>query len=147
MKRQKPGPKPVSPELRFWSKVDKTESCWVWVAGKRRGYGHFFLNGNSISAHRFSYELLVSKIPEGLQLDHLCKNRSCVNPDHLEPVTLQENLRRGDGNVKATQKAAQLRKNKTHCSRNHPYDTINTYNRPDGGRDCRACRRLRKSVT
>ena len=141
----KSGPRPIDPEVRFWGKVDKTQDCWIWTAGTRRGYGHFWSSGKDISAHRFSYELLVGKIPDGLQLDHLCRNRVCVNPDHLEPVTLQENLRRGNGNKKATKAAAQKRRMQTECKRNHPYNEENTYKRPDGGRDCRECMRLRKT--
>lgn len=87
---------------RFWEKVDASGDCWVWVgARKDNGYGHIFLekreDGSSKTglAHRVSWELLVGEIPEGLDLDHLCRNRACVKPDHLEPVTRSINLRRG----------------------------------------------------
>lgn len=85
-----------SVEDRFWPKVDKTSSpkgCWLWTAGRcQKGYGTF-RNGKMQKAHRYSYELLVGPIPPELPfLDHMCYNTSCVNPDHLRPVTNQQNL-------------------------------------------------------
>ena len=83
---------------RFWPKVEFTGFCWNWTAGtSAKGYGCFRLGGHDgkrTSAHRVAYELLVGPIPDGLELDHLCRNRRCVNPDHLEPVTGDENKRR-----------------------------------------------------
>lgn len=86
-----------TPEDRFWAKVDKCrDGCWVWTAkGTPAGYGQFRVDGVDVYAHRFSYELHVGPIPDGLQIDHLCRVTSCVNPAHLEPVTGAENLRRG----------------------------------------------------
>ena len=84
-------PAPIS--ARFWAKVDKTETCWLWTGGQSAGYGRFGFKGRpNLGAHRFAYELLVGPIPPGLDLDHLCRVRNCVNPDHLEPVTRRENL-------------------------------------------------------
>lgn len=131
-------------EQRFWPKVNKNgsapehrpdlEACWEWMAFRQPdGYGQLGRGGKRggfVLAHRFAYELLVGPIPEGLQIDHLCRNRSCVNPAHLEPVTLVENLRRGE------------RAQQTHCKRGHPFDDANTYRSPNGHRHCRACRRL-----
>lgn len=74
----------------FWVKVQKSETCWTWVGGGCRGYGQF----RNVRAHRWAYEHLVGQIPEGMVLDHLCGHRDCVNPSHLEPVTVAENNRR-----------------------------------------------------
>jgi hypothetical protein len=82
---------------RFWSKVLISDGCWVWTGTTDKdGYGVLGVDGRFVRAHRFAYELLVGPIPEGLELDHLCFNRPCVNPGDLEPVTTQENLRRRD---------------------------------------------------
>lgn len=85
-------------EERFWSKVEKSSGCWAWTGHKNRnGYGWTLgPKGKGESAHRIAYELLVGPIPEGLQIDHLCRNRACVNPDHLEPVTQRVNWQRGN---------------------------------------------------
>lgn len=83
-------------EIRFWNKVNKTDACWNWTGAKfYRGYGCFRLNGQSVLAHRVAYELVHGPTPMGLVIDHLCRNTLCVNPDHLEPVTNAENVRRG----------------------------------------------------
>lgn len=87
----------VPPESRFWSKVDKTATCWNWTGARDpNGYGRFGIRGRRLAlAHRFAYELVNGTVPGALFLDHLCRNPSCVNPDHLEPVTHRENVMRG----------------------------------------------------
>ena len=87
----------VPPQRRFWRFVEKTEACWLWRgATNGHGYGRFALDGcaKKVSAHRYAYELARGPIPPGRVLDHVCGVRLCVNPDHLEPVTQRENLRR-----------------------------------------------------
>ena len=84
-------------EVRFWAKVTKTDRCWLWTgATTPKGYGQFSARASRHTyAHRYAYELLVGGIPDGLTIDHLCKTRNCVRPDHMEVVTRGENTRRG----------------------------------------------------
>jgi len=85
-----------TPEERFWSKVDKSEGCWEWTStkltGERGGYGRFWFDGAQRLSHRFSYELVVGPIPDGMSIDHACHNRGCVRPDHLRPATHKQNV-------------------------------------------------------
>lgn len=126
-----------STDERFWAKVNRpagTEGCWRWTGMlDGSGYGRFIIKKPKVvPAHRYAYELLVGQIPAGLQLDHLCRNRACVNPAHLEPVTNQENTLRG------------LRgRMVTSCAHGHEYTETNTIHRPNGRRGCRECSRLR----
>lgn len=88
----------LTADERFWRWVERGEGCWLWLASTdTKGYGLFGAEGKLSKAHRYAYELLVGPIPEGLVLDHLCRVRHCVNPDHLEPVTTYENILRGEG--------------------------------------------------
>ena len=123
---------------RFDEKVLPTPSgCWEWAGWhNHKGYGMFWFEGRDQPAHRVSYTLSVGEIPAGLDLDHLCRNRGCVNPAHLEPVTRGENLLRGD--TFNARNAA-----KTECPKGHPYDDKNTYTTRKGGRSCRTCHRER----
>lgn len=119
---------------RLWSKVDKTGACWVWqgsVFGK--GYGVFTFEGRRYIVHRLSYELVNGPIPDGLVIDHLCRNQLCVRPDHLEAVTHRVNILRGIG---YTAVAAR----KTHCKRGHEFTPENTV-KSTNGRWCRECKR------
>ncbi|MEU3160041.1 HNH endonuclease signature motif containing protein [Streptomyces griseoincarnatus] len=129
---------PQLPE-RFWNKVTEAQGgCWLWSAETDRdGYGRFKVNGVKQAAHHVAYQLLVGPIPSGLQLDHLCRVRNCVQPAHLEPVTNRVNALRGRGPtaVNAT---------KTHCPQGHPYSPENTRERPCVRRMCRTCDRARK---
>lgn len=85
-----------TPAERFWAKVAKSDGCWQWMAARTpKGYGQFAPHRRHVYAHRYVYELVVGPIPEGLTIDHLCRNRGCVRPDHLEVVTRGENTRRG----------------------------------------------------
>jgi hypothetical protein len=118
---------------RFAAKVEFDGECWLWLASKDRcGYGQIFWGGRPHKAHRVAYALLVGPVPQGLELDHLCRNRHCVRPSHMEAVTHRENLKRGLRGVMTT-----------HCPAGHPYDTANTHIQVSGGRRCRACDRNR----
>lgn len=126
----------VSEEERFWSKVELDEECWIWTAYTcRQGYGRFH-SGSSTLAHRFAYELLIGSIPEGMQLDHLCRNSSCVNPGHLEPVTNAENVRRGlSGDLRVLRKYCM--KGLHEMTPDNLYTKISAKGRP--WRTCKAC--------
>ena len=127
----KMGPKPIPPEERFWPKVQKGESCWLWTGClKPNGYASFRYPGGQM-AHRFAYELAKGPIPSGLHIDHLCRTRACVNADHLEAVTCRTNILRG-------RSFAAVHGAKTHCIRGHPFDVVNTYRVP-AGRQCKRC--------
>lgn len=118
---------------RFWEKVNISQAteCWEFT-GAVDNYGRFWWNGHTGEAHRFAWVIANGDIPKGLHIDHLCRNRRCVNPKHLEPVTLGTNVLRGDG-------ITAHNKRKTHCLRGHPLSGHNLYTSNDGNRHCRAC--------
>lgn len=126
---------------RFLAKVRYLPcgGCWEWQAMRQDGYGRFTVKRRVVKAHRWSYEHFIGPIPDGKPLDHLCRNRACVNPLHLEPVTPQENSRRSPLVGRALMAHAAVRASATHCVNGHPYDEDNVY-RPDGYRHCRRCR-------
>ena len=131
---------------RFWRKVHKTEKCWLWTAGKNQ-YGYGLLgakikNVDTTSAHRIAYILTVGEIPKGLVIDHLCRVRHCVNPEHLEVVTQAENIKRG--NTGLARSLQQL--SKPHCTRGHELTKENTWRvkptqKKNSSRRCKICRK------
>jgi hypothetical protein len=122
---------------RFEAKVEKTATCWLWTGAKNnRGYGQFLGDTDRlVLAHRFSYELAIGPIPQGLTLDHLCRTPLCVNPAHLEAVTLRVNILRSES-------TSALNARKTHCPKGHPYagDNLVVWGKT---RRCRTCSRER----
>lgn len=123
---------------RFWAKVQMAGAleCWEWTATRLHGYGQFWAAGRLVLAHRWSYEFLIEAIPEGLHIDHLCRNRACVNPWHLEPVTQRVNTQRASSLV-------------TTCKWGHEFTPENTILRkPRAGcnpsRACRTCTNARR---
>lgn len=108
--------------------IDPNTGCWLWLGRiHRSGYGQITVDGKTKCAHVVSYETFVGPVPEGLQLDHLCRTRPCINPSDLEPVTGSENVRTG------------IIGSRTHCPRNHEYSKENTYVNLAGHRACRRC--------
>jgi hypothetical protein len=128
--------KPRDYTARFWSRVEKTDSCWLWRGTvNSNGYGVLRVDcvsgskGRLIFTHRYAYEQIKGAIPDGLFLDHLCRVRHCCNPNHLEAVTAQINTDRG------------LRAKRERCIHGHEMSGDNVYLRPDtGGRQCLACK-------
>lgn len=132
-----------TPEQRLRARVVKTDTCWNWTAAKtRKGYGWFQADGRPHLAHRYAYTLAYGPLPDHIQLHHLCENKGCVRPDHLQPVTQAEHI------DVTPSSPAHINASKTHCPQGHPYSTENTYIIPStGGRMCRTCSRARNKET
>lgn len=128
------GPNGRGLHQRLIAKITTHADCWLWTGGKdHKGYGQIKIDGKQARAHRASFEFFRGAIPEGKQLDHLCRNRACIRPDHLEPVTPRENTLRGH-TIAAAQAAL------TQCPRGHRYDGSNLRLSNHGRRrHCRAC--------
>jgi HNH endonuclease len=122
---------------RLFAKFTVSDGCWEWTAAKTNGYGRIGRGRRGdghVYAHRAIYEILVGPIPDGLVIDHLCRNRSCVNPDHMEIVTHKENIRRG-----FAPSAISVRNSV--CQKGHPLSGSNLYVQPSNGkRKCKTCR-------
>jgi HNH endonuclease len=129
-------PRPL--HVRFWSRVHPIGNCWIWMGGKNdKGYGQIVDKHVRYYVHRLSHEWFRGPIPDGHEIDHLCRNPACVRPSHLEAVTRRENQRRGFG-------FAGIKARKTACVHGHAFTAENTYIRPDdGNRQCRECKRKR----
>lgn len=131
----------VDPLVRFRAKIKLEGGCAIWVGLRSKGgYGRFSVSGREVYVHRWAYESFVGQVPDGKELDHVCRNHACagVTPGgvvlgHLEPVTHRENNLRGVLNNGRSQR--------THCPQGHAYDAANTYINPRGERQCRECAR------
>lgn len=126
--------KPIRDRILERVAVD-AQGCWVWQRGRHKdsGYAVITVNDRQRLAHRVSYETFVGPIPDGLTIDHLCRNTSCVNPEHLDPVTMRENALRGTSPAAANAR-------KTTCQEGHPFDRVD----PTGRRICRTCKAARQ---
>lgn len=125
--------------LRFQKKLDivsnGADGCWIWQGHKRKdGYGRFWRQGSCQYAHRISYEIFHGPISNGLVIDHQCRNRICVRPDHIRAVNIRTNC------IENSMSGPVVNSLKTHCPKGHGYTKDNTYIHPDGSRRCRVCR-------
>lgn len=119
---------------RLFAQTDLGDSCWLWTgAGTGGGYGQISIKRRGFPIHRVAYELLVGPIPDGLELDHTCEIRNCINPAHLEPTTQYVNNMRSNS-------VTAINRRKTHCTKGHPLEGQNLYEDPRGYRGCRTCR-------
>lgn len=128
-------PRPA-PHERVLARITVNGECWEYPVGRGSRYGTVSRGRSTLLAHRVVYEALVGPVPDGLELDHRCRNRACVRPSHLEPVTHQENMRRGHWG------------SRTHCPKGHPYDEANTYRIPSrpNNRYCRICQGVKAAA-
>ena len=137
---------------RFWNKVNKTEDCWTFEAsGNKWGYGQFWYMGKYIGAHRFSYMLEHGELPEGKDIHHICRNRRCVRPEHLEALTREEHNKKYRNLAPAIAATIKKYAERTECSNGHMLTEENTrvYINSKGYRErrCRTCHREREART
>lgn len=129
--------KPIIERMNERYVPDPNSGCWLWTSYcSSGGYATIYINNKIYQAHRISYELHKGEIPNGLEIDHLCRVRCCVNPNHLEAVTRSINIKRGLAPIKSKERGLA----KTHCKNGHPFIPENIYLRPDKTRSCRICR-------
>jgi hypothetical protein len=122
------------PEWRFWQRVEKTETCWLWTGAKAKfGHGSIYVDGKSLRAHTYSFLLHGGVVPEGMQVNHTCDTPGCVRPDHLYAGTQQQNV--DDMN----RRGRNYYSNRSECPKGHPYDEENTIITKQGRRRCRKC--------
>lgn len=122
----------------FANKVTIGDDCWEWTGSRGlKGYGLVNRQRRLRKAHQLMYEMMIGPIPDGLEPDHLCRNKGCVRPDHIEYVTHQENMRRSHAPMGVNAR-------KTHCLRGHEFTDENTLNRGAGRRECRTCKKERR---
>lgn len=120
---------------RIEDKIEKGD-CWLWTGAiGSGGYAMLWWEGTTTTAHRVVYSLLREPVPDEMEVDHLCENRACVNPDHMRVCSPRDNT------LRSNRAPGALNARKTHCPRGHPYDEENTMRRPDGRRRCRTCER------
>ena len=133
-------PVKTSFEQRFWSKVDKTESCWVWKGALHDGYGTITIGYAQKMAHRASLEIAGVEVPADQFVDHVCRNRACVRPEHLRVVSPIVNA------IENSHSPWALNRSKTQCKRGHPFDASNTYHVLEKGKLKRRCKECRRSA-